>query len=350
MRKGVVLAVVIAQLAVLGYMAGQREWLLRTGKVVILRTAPIDPRDPMRGDYVRFNYEIATVPKKLCRDEVLTWFGEQNYRDSRLRLDRRVYASVKVDRNGVAELTSLSDQVPSSGLFLRARVASVYSDTVQIRFGAEALFMQQGKAREFEDLVRGEKQGVPLNIALAVNSSGLAALKSYHWEPLGITLALDRAPAPANPNPENRLPGLRGVTVQFKNHSERPVAILASEEARFLRLIPAREFMGNENALAWEWTRAAEQRPKPRPDEVKLLSPGETYRIHLNFGSPEWFVRKGTNGSPTSLTSLAQEWSASFRIEYEPPTEEACADLPQADLIRHARLRSRMFSAAGGVD
>lgn len=350
MKKGIVVVVVIAQLAVLAYMAGEREWLLRTGQTVLLRTAPIDPQDPMRGDYVRFNYDIATVPKKLCRDDVLTWFGEKNFTYPRSEIDRRVYAAIELDRNGVAELISLSDRPPLSGRFLRARVESISTNSVRIRFGAEALFMQQGKAREFENLVRGEKQGVPLNIELAVNARGVSTIKGYRWEPLGITLVLDRGPAPANPSPQTPRPGLRGVTVQLKNHSDHPVAILASDEARYLRLIPAREFMGSEDARGWEWTRADATEPKPGSDEVKLLQPNETHRVHLDFASPQWFVRKGTEGPPTSLTTLAQEWSASFRIEYAPPDEESCVGLPHAEEIRHARLRSRMFSAAGGVD
>jgi uncharacterized membrane-anchored protein len=344
------LIVVVAQLAVLAYMGAEREWLLRTGKTVLIRTAPIDPQDPMRGDYVRFNYDIATVPKKLCRDDVLTWFGAQNFSYPRTQLDRRVYATIKLDRSGVAELVSLSDRVPTEGMFLRARVESVSTSAVRIRFGVEAFFMQQGKAREFENLVRGEKQGVPLNIEVAVNSRGLATIRGYRWEPLGITLTLDRAPTPSNPSPQIPRPGLRGVTVQLKNHSDQPVAILASDEARFLRMIPARELMDGENSHAWEWTQAAVTPPEPRPDEIKLLQPGETHRIHLDFASPQWFVRKGADGAPTSLTSLTQEWSASFRIEYVPPSEESCARLPHAEQIRHARLRSRMFSAAGGVD
>jgi uncharacterized membrane-anchored protein len=345
-----VIAVVTVQLAVLAYMAGEREWVLRTGQSVLLRTAPIDPRDPMRGDYVRLSYEAATVPKKLCRDTVLTWFADKNFNYDRSLRDRRVYAAIKLDRDGVAEVLSLSDRLPNEGLYLRARVQSVSRNTIQIRFGVEALFMQQGEARKFEDLQRGEKQGVPLNMEVAVNSRGLATIKGYRWEPLGITLVLDRPPAPPHPSPQTPRPGLRGATVQLKNHSDQPVAILAGDEARFLRLIPAREFVGGDEPLAWEWAQEATTVPKPRPEEIKLLQPGETHEFHLDFASPQWFVRKGANGTPTSLTSLTQEWSASFRVEYEPPSAEACAGLPHAEQIRHARLRSRRFTAAGGGD
>lgn len=350
MRKVIILIVLVAQLAVLAYMAAEREWVLRTGQSVLLRTAPVDPNDPMRGDYVRFNYDIATIPKKLCRDAVLTWFEKTNFSYDRSLRDRRVYAAIKLDRSGVAEVVSLSDRAPSEGLYLRARVQAVSTHTIQVRFGVEALFMQQGKAKQFEDLVRGEKQGVPLNIEVAVSPKGLSTIKGYRWEPLGITLVMDRAPAPPNLDPQTPRPGLRGVTVQLKNHSDAPVAVLASDDARFFRLVPARDFPDGEGAHRWEWARVAAKEASPRADEVKVLQPGEVHRIHLDFSSPAWFVQKGAEGPPTSITSLHQEWSASFRIEYAPPSVEACTGLPHAGLIGHARLRSRMFSAAGSVD
>ena len=62
MKKSFVILAVILQLIVLAYMAGEREYVLRNGKVIHLRTAPIDPRDLFRGDYVRLNYEISRIP------------------------------------------------------------------------------------------------------------------------------------------------------------------------------------------------------------------------------------------------------------------------------------------------
>ena len=57
MTRYFVLLAVAAQLLVLAWMAGEREWIFRTGQVVYLRTAPVDPRDLFRGDFVRLHYE-----------------------------------------------------------------------------------------------------------------------------------------------------------------------------------------------------------------------------------------------------------------------------------------------------
>lgn len=73
MKVKLALLVAGLQVLVLAFMAGQREWIARTGQPVTLRTTPIDPNDPMRGAYVRLEYEISTVPPALCRGETAKW-------------------------------------------------------------------------------------------------------------------------------------------------------------------------------------------------------------------------------------------------------------------------------------
>jgi uncharacterized membrane-anchored protein len=355
-RKFVIVAAVAAQLVVLGWMAGEREWVVRTGRIVYLRTAPVDPQDPMRGDYVRLNYEIATVPKRLCREGVAAWFNaKEEIYNANVR-DRRVYAEIRLDPEGLAELISLSDRAPTQGLYLRGRADVLQLSTVQVRFGVEAFFMQQGKAKAFEDTMRNEKAGVPLNSEVAVSASGLAVLKGYRWEPLGITLVLDRNPA-ANSDGSNRRPGLRGLTVELKNHGSTPQAIVDGPTGHTLRLVQAEERWrtGDQgDQTGWEWVGETAVLEKPLAANVKVLQPGESYRAHIDLTAAEWLVRKmdGKNGlgPATAIESLANDWTASFRIEYAPPRAEECAGLPQAELIRHSKLRSRRFGAGAGVD
>ncbi len=355
MKKLIIIAVVVAQIGVLGWMAVEREWVLRTGRIVYLRTAPVDPKDPMRGDYVRLSYELATVPKKLCRDGILKWFdSKETIYNSKTR-DRRVYAQIKLDEDGVAELVSLSDRVPTDGLFLRGRADAIYLSTLQVRFGVEAFFMQQGKARKFEDTMRGEKAGVPLNMEIAVSPSGLAVLKGYRSEPLGIIVTPDRIPTETNADRRTPPPrGLRGVTVELKNHGTTPLAIVDESATHSLRLVPSLPRWRLEDQSGWAWVGENRLSPKTAASEVKVLQPGESHRVHLDFTTREWFVRKiepnKEEGPAVSLETLAGDWTASFRIEYAPPSKADCIGLPQAELIRHGKLPSRQFSASGGGD
>ncbi|MDK1376602.1 MULTISPECIES: GDYXXLXY domain-containing protein [unclassified Sinorhizobium] len=55
------LVVAVLQTAVIGYMIESRASILRNGKDVLLRSAPIDPRDLLRGDYVTLSYDISRI-------------------------------------------------------------------------------------------------------------------------------------------------------------------------------------------------------------------------------------------------------------------------------------------------
>jgi hypothetical protein len=213
--------------------------------------------------------------------------------------------------------------------------------------------MQQGKAKEFEDTVRDEKAGVPLNMEVAVGGGGLAVLKGYRWEPLGITVVMDRNPAAVSAE-ASRPVGLRGLTVELKNHGSTPQAIVHGPALQTLRLVPALDRWRTVDQASWAWVGENVAAEKPSASDVKLLQPGESHRVHLDFTSPEWFARKKDGnkepGPAVSLETLTREWTASFRIEYAPPSAADCIGLPAAELIRHSRLRSRQFNATGAAD
>lgn len=42
-----------------------QERALAQGRPILLETRPVDPRDPLRGDYVTLNYKISDVPANL---------------------------------------------------------------------------------------------------------------------------------------------------------------------------------------------------------------------------------------------------------------------------------------------
>lgn len=350
MKRGLIVAVVVLQLALLAWMAGEREWVLRTGKVVLLRTAPVDPDDPMRGEYVRLDYEIGSVPKALCRDGIPAWFDgvkPQYYGRSQ---ERRVYASVKLDGEGVGQLTALSDQKPSEGIFLRGWSGIVYAQSLDVRYGIEAFFMQQGKARALEAQLRGEKAGVPLDMEVTVSSSGVAVLKEYRWEPLGLTIVLDPNPN-AGRNTANQRRGIRGLTIELKNHGDTPQAIITAPGA--FRLVPAQQRWAVTENEHWTWVGEDSPLGTINPADVLVLAPHTSFRQHIDLTLPAWFVQKHSGekpAEPVSIESLATDWNASFRIEYAPPSAEDSATLPHAEMIRHASVRSRRFNATAGVD
>jgi uncharacterized membrane-anchored protein len=58
-------AVAVAQIGFLGWMINGRAEILRSGREVLLKVQPVDPRDLLRGDYVRLGYEAAQLPRDI---------------------------------------------------------------------------------------------------------------------------------------------------------------------------------------------------------------------------------------------------------------------------------------------
>jgi len=220
MKKSFVILAVILQLVVLAYMAGGREYILHNGKVIHLRTAPIDPRDMFRGDYVRLNYEISRIPVNRLKD--VDSVGE-------LKKGAKIYVSLKEGPNGLYELVDAGLEKPESGMYLSGRLPSPYrtlrvSNPIWIKYGIEAYFVEQGRGRAIEKR-RGNWTDVqiPLEMEIAVSPGGKAVIRGYRWSPLGIGTHIIRN-RPGNSGEETP----RSATVQLTlaNASDKPLAIV----------------------------------------------------------------------------------------------------------------------------
>jgi len=121
---------------------------------VYIRSAPVDPRDVMRGDYVRLSYDISHVPRELWRAH----WRRESPTSTRCRVIPRVYASLQ-----------LKERWRCSTVVSRARAASrwpLYPRTnrtssagqINVRYGLEALFLEQGKGEELE--TRRNRNGI----------------------------------------------------------------------------------------------------------------------------------------------------------------------------------------------
>ena len=113
-RRWLLLAIA-AQLLVLAWMGAEREWIFRTGQVAYLRTAPIDPRDLFRGDFVRLRYDVNSVRREHL-DPAIAPPGRERKRHE------VVYTRLQPAGEGVYEAAGTSPARPAEGLFLRGRL------------------------------------------------------------------------------------------------------------------------------------------------------------------------------------------------------------------------------------
>jgi uncharacterized membrane-anchored protein len=344
MRMLCIIAAVVLQVGILAYMGGEREYILHTGKIVYLRTAPVDPQDAFRGDYVHLDYEISSIPSASVLKKLN---GEPKHGD-------QVYAVLDIDENRVGYLKYVTDKQPDANeVFIRGRVNSRWgwSSMMPISYGIEAYFVEQGKGWEIENL-RGTRRDiqVPLEMETALGANGIAVLKGYRRGKLGI--GLKTKTESVDPNRQGHAnviaPRVIGAKIMLKNVSDAPLAIIDLPEGRSFSLEPGLQWPG-QGTPTWRWVNENTPRTDVENKYVRILQPNQEYEFLIDFNSPAWFIKVG-NELPHTISDSNRGLANNFRLVYRPPTKDECKSLDNANLIWHGYLRSSSFNGGGGVD
>ncbi len=171
-RRYTTAAVIVAalQTTVLGYVIESRASILRGGADALLKTAPVDPRDFLRGDYVVLNYDISSVP-------VVSIVGgvpqEQGQKSLWVRLkpgDGGFY--------GIAE--SSFERLPElpGTVVLHSRPFYSYgptsADHIRVEYGIERYYVPEGQGTALEKA----RQDGDVSIAIRVASDGTPQIRS----------------------------------------------------------------------------------------------------------------------------------------------------------------------------
>ncbi|ENN86971.1 hypothetical protein RHSP_13992 [Rhizobium freirei PRF 81] len=167
--------VAVLQTAVLGYMVGERAWGLRSGVEVILKTAPVDPRDLLRGDYVTLNYDISRVPvstlvggppKESLSNKILS---------VRLKKQDDGYWGIAESSLGTLDPqpdTVILKSLPFDYVFYGDQADA--AATMFVNYGIERFYVPEGQGRDIES-ARNDKR---VSIAARVSPDGAAHIKS----------------------------------------------------------------------------------------------------------------------------------------------------------------------------
>lgn len=193
MRKIIVAVFILAQLALLLSMVGERELIVRNGQRVWLRTRPVDPRDLFRGDYVRLNYDLSSLSQELW-SEALRDSLQDKSRGARSLREQTLYVTLQREADGLAAASGVDLQPPAAGaLFIRGvqqygrwggRQEKLPKVLNNIRYGIESYYVEQGKGMELE---LGRPEGlegnmrVPLEIEVAIGKRGDAVILGHRW-------------------------------------------------------------------------------------------------------------------------------------------------------------------------
>ena len=120
--------VVAAQLFVPFQMIFNQEDIFKTGKEFKFQTAPLDPYDPFRGKYITLFFKEREVKVKNAKE----WINGET-----------VFASIIVDKNGFAKISSISKSKPENGdSYLKAKIGlSIDTNKITIDFPFNRFYM-----------------------------------------------------------------------------------------------------------------------------------------------------------------------------------------------------------------
>jgi uncharacterized membrane-anchored protein len=162
--KFILLSVVLALQAawVLGTAAVQ-ERVLSQGKLILLETRPVDPRDLLRGDYVILNYSISDIPLSAFSGE----------RTNAVSQGETVYVLLQkqgdfhqVVRASTRPMEAAPDQVLLQGIG-RYWWNDTRQQTTRVEYGLERYYVSEGT---------GNPTG-KLTVQVAVPASGHGVIK-----------------------------------------------------------------------------------------------------------------------------------------------------------------------------
>lgn len=148
---------------ILGTVVSQ-ERILDVGKVVLLETQPVDPRDLLRGDFVILNYKINNVPLERFSPQLST----------EVPAGTKIYVALaSTGTNAFSQVTRASLErlrVSEGEVLLRGKAQKNWqtqSGSVRIEYGLEKYFVAEGT---------GNPSGV-LTVQAAISKSGRASIK-----------------------------------------------------------------------------------------------------------------------------------------------------------------------------
>ncbi|HWS02322.1 MAG TPA: GDYXXLXY domain-containing protein [Gammaproteobacteria bacterium] len=336
MRTLAIILAIVAQAAALGWVVLERETVLRSGSVVYLRTAPVDPRDVFRGDYVRLSYDINRISRALA---------DATLREQKDREAVRVYASLAVDANGIASVTALRTQPPAEGLYLRGYTSHNWQlqasdQEIAVKFGIEKLFVEQGAGLAIEER-RGTRDGwqTPMEVAVTVGDNGIGVIREHRWASIATRLEVLNPPQDAA---RNNLPSPQ-LRFSIRNDANTPLALVNPGNDCGLSLWPV-----DGQAFAMLTDECSDV--VANATDVVTLAPGEIYAREIDTADPRWHIRMTDDTKQTYSGELGKlnGWQR-FRLIYRSPVN-AEALSSAATPVWIGTLSSAAFSNRGRVD
>ena len=140
-RKLLFSAVVALQVLSLLGMIGFKYSVVKTGRTVVLQSVPIDPRDLMRGDFVRIRFAINRLDlSRLAADGAPLPPGSVVY--VTLKNTGPAWTPVRAD----AALPALQEDEA----VIKGKIRDRNGNIIQVDYGIDSYYVAEGKGRPLE--------------------------------------------------------------------------------------------------------------------------------------------------------------------------------------------------------
>lgn len=169
----IALAVALLQIGFLGSMIYGRAAILRNGHEVLLDVQPVDPRDLLRGDYVRLGYNISSVPAAI--------FEPAGAVDP---MERTVHVRLRPGEDGIAQAVAARFGAAPEGerqvqdVDIRGTTIVGPAElglSVPVDYGIERFYLPEGEGRPIEQGIRDRT----FRMKVAVAENGSAQIKAF---------------------------------------------------------------------------------------------------------------------------------------------------------------------------
>ena len=337
MKKPFILLAIALQIGAVAAIALHKEWGLRSGQSLVVQTAPIDPRDIFRGDYVRLDYLFS----RLRADQI-----DPALRERGLRKGELVFLAMKTAPDGIAIARQLQLErppfpylpgrvqkewpyrgYPDSSPQQRAR-GKLESWPLSVDYGIGRFYVEQGKGLEME-AIRGGRDDYqrPMLVELAVPESGQALIRGYRWADVSVhTEVLER---PQRDAPDEQASAR--LRLSLRNETERPFELMLRPDGCSFDLVPAGQAPSDADGLLDREAFCA-----GKPAAGQRVEPGESLDIDFDFNQPQWRVTLDGEQKPIGRLPWSYRWRLVYR---ESPPEGV-----------RGRILSRAFHAGGTID
>ena len=148
-------------LVIVGGFIGFKEYTLRTGQEVLLKTTPVDPRDLFRGDYVVLRYDISNIDSGVVVAERTDF-----------KSGDRVYVGLEI-KEKYTVATKIYSTAPKGGLYIKGTVKDISGNSFNVEYGIESYFVPEGEGKTIE-----RQLGRSVDVKVSIDKSGNSVIKA----------------------------------------------------------------------------------------------------------------------------------------------------------------------------